>query len=78
MKIVSAIWCSNVRGPHAWDQILQIVWTDEAQDDTYSGKRGELVKQFYLNDENADETLQIYRRNHKLRRGACFVIWKKV
>lgn len=36
-------------------------------------QRGELIKLFYLNGENAAEAVRIYRRNHKLRRGPCSV-----
>lgn len=41
---------------------------------TLTGKqRGELIKLFYLNGENAAEAVRVYRRNHKLRRGPCSV-----
>ena len=39
-----------------------------------SGKeRGKIVKIYYLNGQNAVQTLRIYRRNHELRRGLCTV-----
>ena len=39
-----------------------------------SGKeRGEIVKIYYLNGQNAAQTLRVYRRNHGLRQGHCTV-----
>ena len=34
---------------------------------------GEIVKIYYLNGQNAAQTLRVYRRNHALQRGPCTV-----
>ena len=40
----------------------------------FSGKeRGEIAKIYYLNGQNAAQTLRVYHRNHELQRGPCTV-----
>ena len=36
-------------------------------------ERGEIIKIYYLNGENATQTLRVYHRNLGLRRGPCTV-----